>query len=1390
MQEYVWSTLSNGMTVNRAKKEWSGGWTARDWVVPTGATASTLPELRSVAVGATAADGSGALKTTRYSYAESTAGTGVVLGERLRVEEKKVSLLQSGADTVQRNVYDPLTNRVQAVIRSGYTEGLGSGGAAPVPTLKHQATFYFTRQVCSGGTTDDALGRVLEVHGPCWVGGPTATECSETLNTTIPVTQYEYWSAGAGTPNANRLKKVSRYPQLTSVTGCAGQTALEVHYADYDVRGNPRSVTDSNGIATTYTYQEDRVTSIATQGSTWEYLYDNGMMTAIHFPRGDYERFCYRGSGYGHCTSAWMGKLTLRAKQAFLDSYTWSEEVHYDYGKDRKPKTETFEGNDDSDKVRRQRLIEADTNGNPAYELAGGRYGNPSWYVRPKLFDGASRLVGVGLAYNSPPALCGGLNVDGRPVSPLCNAMSYDRADRLTGVDEYPEIGTRTGGTRTCMSYDAHGNMATVRTGCPATGAVADCTACSQPESTYRYDDFGRLVAVKLPWQGGDGWTRYDYDAAGNLLAKQTPQMRADGEHLAFAYDSLGRRLSATRIVGGASPLTETLYTLGYDNSAAPDSSCPQPVNTRGRMLFRNDSFGQTWLSYDAWGRVTKEIRVRRSAGNTFTCPSDTPATTLHTSYAYSTSGDLLSVTYPYGHRVSYGYRNHPSSSVPSDRIGTVTVERWNGTSWTALANVSDILWEPYGGLRSYKINSPGAANPLYVEYSLGDNTSAPPTSPCTEGITSAPDYTGRQRSVWVSSAGFSWSGGHGNLYRRVYTWKGDEIIQEDTCLLGGPTPTTVKYEYDGLGRLKNVTRPAGNVAAVGGTVSSRSYGYDGRGNRISQVEDGTSLTLTHGTGALVDRLERRQGSSAGSMLDYQYSYDLDGRATGKRWVEVAGAPVYQLQFNHGASVGGASETVFRSVDVNGSTYEYFYDAMNRRRLKRYPTTVEDEFFYDMGHSLLVDRGNSSVVPPVGGFTQYVDDTFVWLDNRPIMVVRGQLTSGMARVATLSGDCARNGAPATCGVYFPVADALGKAIVLFDSSAKVAGVADYDPFGHVNRVSLDQDSPHPLTGTVGGAAQEVLLAELSQPVPEDGGVVIRERTLFHLLDTGSDSQVELRNQTDGGVLLSGLAATAGGQVWSSWITPAQGRASIVVVTSGSAGTFASAGVVAEGYEYQRFQQAGHPFWMPLRLPGQYHDAETDLFENWNRYYDPSIGRYLQPEPMLEDPNIIRSAALQGQSMPTYAYALNNPVHFADPTGLLVELHCEPIWGHGLHGLARHCYIRTMIPGEYDLTVEIYGPGSRDEVTNSCNNPQRGWPIEQPNNPKRNSAFWTVSPPLWPRSSADGSLEDCVLQQFRIHAGTLPPYDAFGPNSNTFAGDILRACGITALPPLNAPGYRR
>ncbi|WP_166646082.1 RHS repeat domain-containing protein [Halospina denitrificans] len=61
---------------------------------------------------------------------------------------------------------------------------------------------------------------------------------------------------------------------------------------------------------------------------------------------------------------------------------------------------------------------------------------------------------------------------------------------------------------------------------------------------------------------------------------------------------------------------------------------------------------------------------------------------------------------------------------------------------------------------------------------------------------------------------------------------------------------------------------------------------------------------------------------------------------------------------------------------------------------------------------------------------------------------------------------------------------------------------------------------------------------------------------------------------------------------------------------------------------------------PLRFPGQYHDAETGLNHNYYRDYHPSLGRYLQADPI----------GLDGGINP-YSYAYQNPNKFSDPLGL-------------------------------------------------------------------------------------------------------------------------------------------
>jgi RHS repeat-associated protein len=132
-----------------------------------------------------------------------------------------------------------------------------------------------------------------------------------------------------------------------------------------------------------------------------------------------------------------------------------------------------------------------------------------------------------------------------------------------------------------------------------------------------------------------------------------------------------------------------------------------------------------------------------------------------------------------------------------------------------------------------------------------------------------------------------------------------------------------------------------------------------------------------------------------------------------------------------------------------------------------------------------------------------------------------------------------------------------------------------------------------------------------------------------------------------------LSGAIAGPKWTAWLTLGS-DATLKFVNvdfhSNGDGTVGP-GVVGESFEYRRYQSGvATPFFTNLRFPGQYYDQESDLFENWNRYYEPLTGRYLAPEPMFRDPKWVADEGREGFSAATYAYALNNPLAFIDPDG--------------------------------------------------------------------------------------------------------------------------------------------
>ena len=96
---------------------------------------------------------------------------------------------------------------------------------------------------------------------------------------------------------------------------------------------------------------------------------------------------------------------------------------------------------------------------------------------------------------------------------------------------------------------------------------------------------------------------------------------------------------------------------------------------------------------------------------------------------------------------------------------------------------------------------------------------------------------------------------------------------------------------------------------------------------------------------------------------------------------------------------------------------------------------------------------------------------------------------------------------------------------------------------------------------------------------------------------------------------------------------------------------------------------------PFRYRGYYYDTETGLYFLQTRYYDPEVGRFLNRDSVeYADPETINGLNL-------YAYCLNNPVEYADPTG------CWS-WDIFLQGLGMVATAITAIA----LSITTFGAG--------------------------------------------------------------------------------------------------
>ncbi|MCK0202728.1 hypothetical protein MWN41_06815, partial [Ornithobacterium rhinotracheale] len=167
-----------------------------------------------------------------------------------------------------------------------------------------------------------------------------------------------------------------------------------------------------------------------------------------------------------------------------------------------------------------------------------------------------------------------------------------------------------------------------------ALGEILKVTDAEGHETLSEYDWLGRRTKLTHP---DAGTTSLAYDAAGNLIRRQTAQIRAEMPSAAIQYAYEYNRLQEIRYP------KHSENNVRYHYGKAEDTP-----SRRGRLWLVEDASGGTEYFYGNMGEITKEIRSIRIK------PTETQS--YVTEYEYDSWNRIQKMVYPDGEVLDYAY--------------------------------------------------------------------------------------------------------------------------------------------------------------------------------------------------------------------------------------------------------------------------------------------------------------------------------------------------------------------------------------------------------------------------------------------------------------------------------------------------------------------------------------------------------------------------------------------------------------------------------------------------------------------------------------------------------------------------------------------------------------
>lgn len=824
-----------------------------------------------------------------------------------------------------------------------------------------------------------------------------------------------------------------------------------------------------------------------------------------------------------------------------------------------------------------------------------------------------------------------------------------------------PAANKLTQSVTTSYSYDAYGNVLT-QTATYGNGDIQKVT------NTYSNNTANWLLglltrSVSVSTVNGSSQTNtvdYAYDANG-LLKTQTvePNQSAYKTVVTFQYDGFGNVTSKTKTVGSISRIESYAYDNGrflktYTNVLGQIESSTYDAIT-GLLVSQTDISGDVYTyTYDGFGKI-KTKSQKSATGNTaminWAWTNNSPNHSVILRTETMGDGQVMKIWYDaLGREIQSSYKNFLGKEV------------YMVTTYDALGRTTQVSEPYYSGASSIQYHA------------------------------SQYDSFGRisKQITPLGTISYSYSGNQTTINDGT---KGYTTIRE-TDLAG-----KLKRVTDPGGTITYTYGPSGNPTKIvcGSTTSTMEYDLLGRRTKLIDPNAGTILCSYDGWGNLKKQTDARGQAE-------EYIYENSGRLqTYKRGTESFSYvydPTYKNQVKsviyggvkteYGYGTYGRLSSKTETVDSKSFKFSYTYNDKGQLETMTYPNSKSIKYEYVNGdlykmiwlssNTTVWQKGNENAKGQLLSSTlgNSIQESYVYnAVGMPTSIQAKKGSSTLLNISYPSIDTHQN-----IRERKDLYKSLLESFTYDDMNRLTTGVT-YSANGNitskVNVGSYQYDSNHPhavKSVNFNGAAEfnnsDLLVTYNSVRMPiqlTEGNKVYTltyngENTRIKSLYKENNSSVFTKYYSGpyeeiqkGSITQKNYYIYAGGQI-----------AAVYTEGSSDAGMYyfhndhlGSPWLItnASGNEVQRlnFDAWGRrrdasnwsnyvnlpTFKFDRGFTGHEHLDMFGLINMNARLYDPLLGRFLSPDPIVQAPEFT-------QSFNGYTYALNNPLAYTDPNG--------------------------------------------------------------------------------------------------------------------------------------------